>query len=340
MYESPRVRCWFVCCVAIAVMHSANVSHAEQFAFSIANGEILVEVDDPDVSVSLEDDELKISGIAGREIRLKTGNHLFQRAGIDDAGGHEVLSIAGDDGGIAVRVIAKAAFNPLDEVLEADRFRDVLLERSGEQANKLVGLRSALDDRVWREVTRRYTTTESAKLLIAFFRGDGTIADFSGTEDEAKQLKDGLAELRQGRQKQFALVSEIALLDEQRAASPLVGTWEITGIRGAGGMAADALELYEPDPVQRKFVATNDSAVLLTGAGTWLFDATYPDDEGGTVDLSVVVRGNTVYRGRFDVDNDTATLRLNPMNEPRPESAEGDPRDGGFVLELKRVKSG
>jgi len=139
---------------------------------------------------------------------------------------------------------------------------------------------------------------------------------------------------------QFAILTEIALLDERRPASPLVGTWEIAAVRGAGGVAADALELYDPDPVKRRFVATNDAVLLITGAGTWLFDAAYSPNDVGAIDLSAIVRGNTVYRGRYKTDKETATIRLGRMNTPRPESSDSNPTNGGFVLELKRIKSG
>jgi hypothetical protein len=343
-HQSPRFRRWLSCCVTAATVFFATAAHSEPREFMLARGTLTVEVNNPDVEVSMEGDYLEISGVGDQDIRFKVSDHLFQRSPKDNAGGAEqiddVLTIGDDDRPI-VRVIATPTFNPLDEVVAIDpAFRDELLDRARSQAGELVGLRSALDERVWSAVNRAYTTTEAAKLLIAFFRGDGALSGIPMAPDEAKLLRDGLADLRQGRQKQFALVTEIANLDERRPASPLVGTWEIAAIRGAGGIAADALELYEPDPVERRFVATNDTALLLTGAGTWLFQATYPPSEPGTIDLSAMMRGNTVYHGRFEANKESATLRLSPMNTARPDSPNGDPADGGFVLELKRIKSG
>jgi hypothetical protein len=99
-------------------------------------------------------------------------------------------------------------------------------------------------------------------------------------------------------------------------------------------MAADALELYDPDPVGRTLIIANESAGLMTGAGFWLFDASYDGPNG--IDLSAVVRGDTVYRGRFKVEGDEATIRIAPMNAPRPDEPGGQPTDGGFVLRLQR----
>jgi hypothetical protein len=214
--------------------------------------------------------------------------------------------------------------------------REGLLERVRMLAGKMVGIRSRLDDIVWQDANSRYTTTEAAKLLIGFFRGDGTLPGFRGSAEEASELKAGLAELRQTRENALNRLQSVAKIDEANPASPLVGVWEITGVRGAGGVAADALELYDPDPVSRRLVVANDAAALLTGAGFWLFDASYPGDHA--VDLGVVVRGDTVYRGKFAVDGQTAALRVSPMNSPRPEAHNGNPTDGGFVLELHRVE--
>ena len=102
-----------------------------------------------------------------------------------------------------------------------------------------------------------------------------------------------------------------------------------------GGIAADALELYDPDAFGRKLIVANDTAGLLSGGGLWVFDLRH--DEPGSVDLSVVVRGNTIYRGRYRVKGDEAWFRLNPMNTPRPDLPDGDPTDGGFVLRLNRL---
>jgi hypothetical protein len=197
-------------------------------------------------------------------------------------------------------------------------------------------MRSALDRAVWQDVQSRWTTTEAAKLLIAFFRGDGSVPGFRGTPEEARKLRKGLAELRKERGSVFAMLSVVSRIDAARPVSPLCGEWKVVEVQGTGGVAADALELYEPDPVGRYFVATNDSAGLLTGAGFWLFDATYGDD--GEIDLKAVVRGNTIYRGRYRVKNQEATLSVSPMNEARPRSAEGKPTNGGFVLRMRKCE--
>ena len=132
------------------------------------------------------------------------------------------------------------------------------------------------------------------------------------------------------------LASDIAARDSEQPASPLVGSWRVTAVRGMGGVAADALEIYDPDPVGRTFVFANDIAALCTGGAFWLFDANYDRSGGGTVDLGVVVRGDTVYRGTYKVSDNRATMWINPMNTPRPGHADGNPTNGGFVLELER----
>ena len=65
-----------------------------------------------------------------------------------------------------------------------------------------------------------------------------------------------------------------------------------------------------------------------------------PQDAEGGIDLSVVVRGDTVYRGLYEVEEggDRAKLRLSVMNRPRPESMEGEPTGGGFELRLERMR--
>jgi hypothetical protein len=206
-------------------------------------------------------------------------------------------------------------------------------------AGEMVTLRSSLDERVWPIVSSGYTTTEAAKLLIAFFRGDGANLEIINSDADVPQLQSDLLRLRETRASAFELLSQIARQDSKKPASPLVGTWEVTKVAGAGGIAADALELYEPDPIDRKFVATNDGAALLTGAGFWVFDTKYPISASqGSADFSVVVRSNTVYHARYSVDGDATKLYVSPMNQPPPSGADTDPHDGGFILTLRRTK--
>jgi len=320
--RSPR-RLLFV--LAGLVLAPAAAS-AVTLHFQTDAGELEVEIDDQTVKVAVDGLELKITGAGPEEIRLRTGPHLFHAEAPE-----EVLAVT-KEGRVVVRVRAGA-----ERAVREPRSREELLEEVRQIAGELVSLRSDLDARVWSEVSSHWTTTEAAKLLIAFFRGDGSLPGFNGAPAEAEGLRRDLASLRKGRALAFALLSEAARIDSKQPASPLGGTWEIVDVQGAGGIAADALELYDPDPIKRKFVAANDAAALLTGAGFWLFDARYDGDDG--VDLSAVVRGNTVYRGRFQVDGDEATLRISPMNTPRPAEPDGDPNDGGFVLRLRRVDS-
>lgn len=232
---------------------------------------------------------------------------------------------------------AKPADAPLEQAQANEKAtREELLEGARRLAGELVGIRSRLDDVVWQDAESRYTTTEAAKLLIGFFRGDGTLPGFRGSLQEARELKAGLTQIRRTRERAIDLLTAVAKIDQADPASPLCGVWEITGVRGAGGVAADALELYEPDPVSRRLVVANDVAALVTGAGFWLFDANYIGDHA--IDLSVVVRGNTVHRGKFDVDGKKASLRVSPMNSSRPETYDGEPNDGGFVLQLRLSK--
>jgi hypothetical protein len=309
--------------LVLASIVLARSASAATLRFNTDAGAILVDVDDPTVKVSLDGWELKITGAGLEEVRLTTGPHLF-RVG----GSGELLTIA-KNGRAVVQVRARA------KDAQPTRSRDELLQEIRQIAGQLVGLRSELDDVVWNDAKSRFTTSEAAKLLIAFFRGDGTLPGFRGTPAEALQLQERLAQLRKERDRSLRLLSDVARIDSERPASPLLGTWQVTEVRGAGGIAADALELYDPDPIGRKLVFANDTAALISGAGLWLFEATY--DEPGGVDLSVVVRGNTIYRGRYQVNGNDATLRLNPMNEPRPAVPDGDPTDGGFVFRLRRT---
>ena len=321
---------WRLLCVFASIVLLAGEVDAATLHFGAHDGTILVEVDDPNVKVSMDGRELKITGAGLEEVRLTIGPHLFRVAG-----GRELLTIT-REGRAVVQVRTRAVEAELKSVGSRDeRSRDNLLRGTREIAGQLVGLRSALDDLVWKDVKSRWTTTEAAKLLIVFFRGDGTIPGFSGTPAEALRLRELLAQLRKERDRAMIRLSEVARIDSQQPASPLCGTWQVTNVRGAGGIAADALEIYDPDPVGRKFVFANDAAALVSGGGFWLFNASYA--ERGGVDLSAVVRGNTIYRGRYQVNGDEATLRLSTMNAPRPSTPDGDPTDGGFVLKLRRI---
>jgi Tol biopolymer transport system component len=220
--------------------------------------------------------------------------------------------------------------------ISQEELRELLRKSLRQSAGKLVGLRSDLDARVWNDVERRWTTTEAAKLLIAFFRGDGSLPGFTGTPAEAERLRADLAKLRKSRELMQAIFAELATIDAKAPESPLCGSWEITGVGGAGGLAADALELYDPDPVGRTLAVANGAALLVTGGGSWLFDVTGDVDEK-SIDLSAVVRSDTVYRGRYQVDGDRATAWFGQMNSPRPSGEEDNPTDGGFVLHLKRI---
>jgi len=303
----------------------AAVACAATIHFNTHAGDLQIEVEDANVRVALDGQELKITGAGPDEIRLG----LDQRPLDDDTPG-DMLTITKDD-----RVVVRVRMNAEQRARKAARPREELIQDVRTMAGELVQLRNKLDDQVWQEVKPRWTTTEAAKLLIGFFRGDGILSDFRGTPAEAEDLRSQLIKLRLSRKMAFSLMSEIAEIDAERPTSPLCGSWKIVEVRGAGGIAADALELYEPDPIGRKFVAANHHAALLTGAGFWLFDASYDEQSG--VDLNVVVRGNTIYRGRFQVDGDDATLRINPMNAPRPFAPDGEPTDGGFVLRMRRM---
>ncbi|MEX2171333.1 MAG: hypothetical protein WD851_18580 [Pirellulales bacterium] len=311
--------------VLASIVLLARGASAATLQFDTDSGALLVDVDDPAVKVSLDGRELKITGAGLEEVRLTAGPHLFRDDRTD-----ELLTITRDE-----RVVVRVRTRAERAERKSARSRDELMRDVRQIAGQLVSLRSELDDVVWRDVESRWTTTEAAKLLIAFFRGDGTLPGFSGTPAEARWLVEQLALLRSERALAFDMLSEVAGIDSTRPVSPLCGTWQVTEVSGAGGIAADALELYDPDPIGRTFVAANDTAALLSGAGLWLFDASY--DEPGSVDFSAVVRGNTIYRGRYRVEGDEAMLRLSPMNAPRPTAPDGDPTDGGFVMRLRRI---
>ena len=280
-----------------------------------------------DQGLSLDGRELKITGAGLEEVRLATGPHLF------GGGTGELLTIA-KDGRALVRVRTLVQQPERAEQVDEAKAKSHLLQNARRIAGELVSIRSELDELVWKDVKDRWTTTEASKLLIGFFRGDGSLAGFRGTPEEALNLRQGLAQLRAARERAFSTVSQVSQIDSQQPKSPLCGIWKVTKVRGAGGIAADALELYDPDPVPRRVVFANETGALLTGAGLWLFDVGFEQPDG--IDLSAVVRGGTVYRGRYAVNGNEATLRVSPMNSPRPDTADGDPTDGGFVLHLQR----
>lgn len=326
--------------ILLSVFVFATSAHAATLTFTVPAGKLIVQVDHPDVAVSLDGEELRIVGAGQGDVRLKTGPYLFRQSPDPRARGVEVLSLRKDDR-IVVRVVAQALVHAEADQAErsdnSERFRVM----SREHAGQLVQLRNSLDERVWQQVSSRYTTTEAAKLLITFFRGDGRLPEFVGELTGAEQLRADLNGLRHAREEAFTMLTRVARYEQQHDAPPIVGTWDITLISGAGGIAADALELYDPDPIKRRFVATRETAALLTGAGFWLFDTEYSGDAAnntsGNVDLSVVVRGNSVYHGLYAIDGDIARLAVAPMNRPRPKKSNDTPTDGGFVLTLKRA---
>ena len=73
-----------------------------------------------------------------------------------------------------------------------------------------------------------YTTSESAKLLISFFRGDGTLPGFGGEPAEAERLRKDLGRLREEREHAFKLLSDVALTDLKQ---PALRSWEPGGLR-------------------------------------------------------------------------------------------------------------
>jgi len=341
--RSVICRLFFASPILLAICVISSTVQGAVLTFSTAAGTLVAQIEDPGVSVNFDGEELRITGAGQGEVRMKVGPYLFRGPAPDGMRGGEVLSLRKDDR-VVVRVLANPRMraeaietNERDNSTAIRQLRAVIQRKAGE----LVQIRSSLDERVWPQVKSRYTTTEAAKLLILFFRGDGRLPSNEQSLDGMPQLQSDLAKLRRGRVEVVAMLSEIARLEKEHATTPLAGTWEVNRVSGAGGVAADALELYDPDPVGRKFVATNDSAGLLTGGAFWLFDTNYPEknDRGsrGAIDLKVVVRGNTIYRGLYAVEGDTAKLAVSPMNSPRPASVDREPTDGGFVLSLKRT---
>lgn len=310
---------------------AAGTVGAATLLFRTDAGVLSVEVDDPSVNVLLDGEELKITGAGPAEIRLKIGPHLFP-PGAGTRNSPLVLTVS-KDGRVVIGVSATAE----GAAPRPDRRPSEILAKVNQIAGELVSMRTDLDQRVWPVVSSQWTTTEAAKLLIAFFRGEGDLPGWNGSPEDAARLRADLGQLRQARQRAFRLLSDLARQETDSPTSPLCGTWEIVEVLGAGGVAADALELYEPDPVGRKFVAANETAGLLTGAGFWLFEAEYGADGPNSIDLSAVVRGGTVYRGVYRVDGDRATLRVSPMNSPRPSGPEAKPTDGGFLLRMRRT---
>lgn len=313
---------------------------ADNMVYRTPFGTLTVEVNDPAVKVSLDELELKVSGAGLDEVRLKVGPHLF----VQLPGSDEVFSVT-REGRVLLRVrsqgrLTAPTYDPSVQpapVSEADRRRQVRQARLStvrETAGRLVSLRTELDNIVWKDASARWTTTEAAKLLIGFFRGNGELPGFMGSPQQATELKAKLVAMREVRQTAFTQFSQIANADAAEGGLPILGTWQVTAVEGMGGIAADALEIYDPDPIGRQIAFANESALLTTGGGLWMFDATYVGRDG--IDMNVFVRGNTTYRARFRVEGDEATLRVTPMNTPRPAQADGTPTDGGFVLKLRR----
>src|SRR6187399_3197747 len=146
---------------------------AETLEFRVSAGTLKVETKDPTIKVSLNGEELTITGAGTADVRLKTGPYLFASATSGAADRNEVLSLTKDDR-VAVRVWALAGERAEKQPDSTPRSRDELKRAVSEMASEMVAIRSSLDERIWPVVSSGFTTTEAAKLLIAFFRGDGS----------------------------------------------------------------------------------------------------------------------------------------------------------------------
>ena len=69
-------------CVSVAVTEATGVTHLAAAILRITTGEgtLVVEVDDPQVSVTIDGEDLVITGAGPQEIRLKPGQHQVQAA--------------------------------------------------------------------------------------------------------------------------------------------------------------------------------------------------------------------------------------------------------------------
>jgi hypothetical protein len=323
-------RLWLVP-VAVLILTGAGTT----LRFPTEGGTLVVEVDDPAVKVTLDGQELKIAGAGPNVVRLRTGPHLFRAEQDGKPARDEILTVTKDDRTV-VRVRASAGDGPA----KASRPSSELIADARQKASELVGMRDDIDRRLWSVYKTNWVYAEAAKLSLRFNRGDGQLVDAQGVAPGvAEDLKADLIKLRDARSKIFDLLTEAAQTDRAKPASPLVGAWKIVEVGGAGGLAADALDLFDPDPIGKRFVVANGVGALHTASVLWLVDITYPDDAPEAIDLELVVRGNSTARGRYQVDKNgnEASLRLNPYNFPRPATATGDPTDGGVVLRLRRI---
>ena len=53
-------------------------------------------------------------------------------------------------------------------------------------------MRSSLDQILWSTYGSTWTTTEAAKILLGFFRGNGDVERFTGTPEQRRELVQGL----------------------------------------------------------------------------------------------------------------------------------------------------
>jgi serine/threonine protein kinase len=101
-------------CVAVAVTEATGVTHFAAAIVRIATGAgtLVVEVDDPQVSITIDGEDLVITGAGPREVRLKPGQYEVQAAKGGQIVKHELVTIE-RGGRQVVKVALEAPVTPL-----------------------------------------------------------------------------------------------------------------------------------------------------------------------------------------------------------------------------------
>jgi len=129
----------------LGMTEATGVTRLSSTVVRIVTGEgtLVIEIDDPEVQVSLDGEELSITGAGLKEIKLRPGQYQFQATKDGEPLKTELVSITRGDR-LIVRVTRESAAPALPIVGEVERGAFVVLNGSGEKVRKFDTLADAV----------------------------------------------------------------------------------------------------------------------------------------------------------------------------------------------------
>jgi len=129
----------------LGMTEATGVTRLSSTVVRIVTGEgtLVIEVDDPEVQVSLDGEELSITGAGLKEIKLRPGQYQFQATKDGEPLKTELVSITRGDR-LIVRVTRESASPAPPIVGEVERGAFVVLNASGEEVRKFDTLADAV----------------------------------------------------------------------------------------------------------------------------------------------------------------------------------------------------